>query len=143
MLGRWILLWGMSLAGTEVVSLDRLMAPRTAIGSTAKTRVATATVPLDWLNEPWTRPANPAEKYYATAPAAIWTVGQIGQRDRSTVGALIARLERVDDPLWLTGDVVGALTALTGERFAYDRAAWRDWWVKAQIGWPDIPKPSR
>ena len=37
---------------------------------------------------------------------------------------------------FLHGDVVGALTALTGERFAYDREAWRDWWARAREDWP-------
>lgn len=110
-LARWVLLWGMSLAGT-------------------------GEVPLDWLREPWTTPDNPAEKYFATAPAAIWTAGEIGQDDRATLDALVARLDRQDDPLWLTGDVVGALTALTGRRFAYDRAAWRAWWESAKADWP-------
>ena len=110
-LGHWILLWGMSVAGTGVV-------------------------PIDWLSQAWTLPANPAEKYYGTAPAAIWTAGEIGQNDAATIGALIARLDRPDDPLWLTGDVVGALTALTGQRFAYDRAAWRNWWRTARTNRP-------
>ncbi len=110
-LARWILLWGMSLAGT-------------------------GEVPRDWLSAPWTAPDNTAEKYFATAPAAIWTAGEIGQDDRATLDALIARLDREDDPLWLTGDVVGALTALTGGRFAYDRAAWRAWWERARSDWP-------
>jgi hypothetical protein len=60
----------------------------------------------------------------------------IGQDDAQTMSALIDRLDRVDDPLWLTGDVVGALTALTGQRFGYDRAAWRAWWTEAQDTWP-------
>ncbi len=118
MLGRWILLWGMSLAGTGVV-------------------------PVDWLNEAWTAPANRAEKYYATAPAAIWTAGEIGQDDAATIDALVARLDRQDDPLWLTGDVVGALAALTGQRFAYARAAWRNWWEKARAEWPTMAKSSQ
>ncbi len=117
-LGRWILLWGMAAAGTGVV-------------------------PVDWLSEAWTRPANPAEKYYVTVPAAIWTAGEIGQDDAVTIGTLIARLDRQDDPLWLTGDVVGALTALTGQRFAYDRAAWRNWWRQARTEWPGSAKLSR
>ena len=104
---------------------------------------AAVQVPVDWLSEAWATPANPAEKYYATAPAAIWTVGQIGQDDRATIDALIARLERPHDPLWLTGDVVGALTVLTGERFAYDRSAWRDWWEKARAAWPTLAKSSQ
>jgi hypothetical protein len=137
MLGRWILLWGMSLSDKGDVAFEWLNAFSTARVNPAGKSSAAVQVPLDWLAEPWATPANPAEKYYATAPGAIWTVGQIGQDDAATIDALVARLERPDDPLWLTGDVVGALTALTGERFAYDRAAWRDWWEKARIGWPE------
>ena len=70
-------------------------------------------------------------------------VGQIGQDDAATIDALVARLDRVDDPLWLTGDVVGALTALTGERFAYDRMAWRDWWETTWAEWPVLSKSSQ
>ena len=110
-LGRWIVLWGMSLAGR-------------------------GRVPLAFLREPWTTPSNPSEKYFTPPPGAIWTAGMIGQDDAQTMSALIDRLDRVDDPLWLTGDVVGALTALTGQRFGYDRAAWRAWWTEAQDTWP-------
>ena len=53
-----------------------------------------------------------------------------------TIGALVARLDQAGDPLWLTGDVVGALTALTGRRFGYDRAAWQAWWHAEQANWP-------
>ena len=35
------------------------------------------------------------------------------------------------------GDVVAVLTVLTGRRFAYDFAAWRDWWAAAD--WPTAP----
>jgi hypothetical protein len=110
-LGRWVLLWGMSLAGR-------------------------GPVPLAFLEEPWTTPSNPAEKYFAAPPGAIWTAGMIGQDDAQTLSVLIDRLDRVDDPLWLTGDVVGALTALTGRRFGYEPAAWRSWWAEAREGWP-------
>ncbi len=109
-LGRWIVLWGMSLAGR-------------------------GRVPLAFLREPWTTPQNSAEKYFAAPPGAIWTAGMIGQDDAETISVLIDRLDRVDDPLWLTGDVVGALTALTSQRFAYDRVAWRSWWAEARNTW--------
>jgi hypothetical protein len=143
MLGRWTLLWGMSLVGTEDVLLDWLRAFSTMRVNPAGKFYAAVPVPLDWLSEAWTTPANPAEKYYATAPAAIWTAGEVGQNDAATIGALVARLDRQDDPLWLTGDVVGALTALTGQRFAYDRAAWRNWWEKARAEWPTVAKSPR
>ena len=46
--------------------------------------------------------------------------------NRRTLDALIARLDRAGDPDWLAGDLVGALTALTGQRLGYDAAAWRN-----------------
>ncbi len=55
--------------------------------------------------------------------------------DRTTLDALIERLGRDEDPLWLRGDAVGALTELTGQRFAYDFEAWRAWWAAARPGW--------
>lgn len=102
-MARWMLLWGMALA-------------------------ATGEVPLDLITEPWDVPANRAEKYFAPPLAAMWAVAATGQNDGATVAALIERLERTDDPLWLRGDAVGALSAATGRRFGYDAAAWRRWW---------------
>ncbi|MGF1514430.1 MAG: hypothetical protein ACFB5Z_12155 [Elainellaceae cyanobacterium] len=55
-------------------------------------------------------------------------MAQIGQSDRETISALIQRMTEAEDPLWITGDVVGALSALTGKSFGYDRAAWQVWW---------------
>jgi hypothetical protein len=110
-LARWILLWGMALAAEGEV-LPALIA------------------------EPWTAPANPSEKYFETAPAAIWAVGEIGQDDRATIDALVDRLERPGDPTWLLGDLAGALTAATGERFGLDPAAWRAWWEAVRKIWP-------
>ncbi len=61
----------------------------------------------------------------------MWTVAITGQRDRATIDALIARLEQGDEPLWLRGDAIGALSAVTGQRFGYDVAAWQGWWAHA------------
>jgi len=105
-LARWILLWGMAVAGG-------------------------GEVPKALLEEPWRAPANSSHKYFEAAPAAMWAAGVIGQDDPGTIETLLARLERPDDPLWLKGDAVGALSALTGQRFAYDAAAWRAWWRSA------------
>lgn len=111
-LGRWVLLWGMALAGK-------------------------GPVPVEYLREPWTAPANRSEKYFETAPAAIWAVAVIRQGDRATIDALIERLTFDDDPAWLRGDVVGALSALTDQRFAYDLPAWQDWWHSARPTWKE------
>ncbi len=110
--GRWILLWGMALAGE-------------------------GRVPPALIAEPWTAPANQSEKFFELAPAAMWAAAAVGQRDRATIAALIERLDRADDPPWLVGDVVGALTALTGERFGYDVDAWRGWWATATADWDE------
>lgn len=85
-------------------------------------------VPLELLQMPWTEPANDREKYWHPAPAAAWTVAQLGQDDPATIGAMIERLTTQDDPLWLIGDFIGALHTLTGEQFGYDVAAWQQWW---------------
>ena len=107
---RWILLWGMALAGS-------------------------GHVPPELLAEPWTEPANRPEKYFEPAPAAMWVISITGQRDRATVDVLIERLEW-DEPLWLRGDAIGALGAVTGQRFGYKVAEWLDWWRGARDHFP-------
>ena len=101
-LGRWLILWSMSLARTGAVT------PK-------------------WINAPWSAPANRSEKYFEAAPGAMWAAAAIGQSDRATLSALVGVLENDQAPLWLMGDAVGALTALSNQRFGYDAAAWRDW----------------
>ena len=110
-LARWILLWGMSLTG---------------IGE----------VPPELISTPWNTPPNRAEKYFAMPEAAIWAVAMTGQKDRATLNALLTRLKRKSEPLWVKGEAVGALTVLTGRRFAYDFEAWHRWWAKAEADWP-------
>ncbi len=105
-MARWMLLWGMAQAGT-------------------------GEVPLDLLTEPWDVPTNRPEKYFVPQLAAMWAVAATGQNDGATIAALIDRLERTEDPLWLRGDAVGALSAVTDQRFGYDAAAWRKWWSEA------------
>ena len=102
-LARWYLLWGMAHNGH-------------------------GRVPAELIAAPWTAPPNRAEKYIEPALAAMWAVARLGQDDQDTLAALVGRLDRPGDPDWLNGDVVGALTDLTGRRLAYDTAAWRRWW---------------
>ena len=111
-LGRWILLWGMALAGQGPVT--------TAL-----------------LAEPWQMPKNRAEKYFAAPPAALASVALVGQRDRATLDAIVHRLDRGDEPAWLRGDALGALNAVTGERFGVDVAAWQTWWREVGETWPE------
>ncbi len=110
-LRRWLLLWGMTLAGE-------------------------GRVPPELIAEPWTVPQNSSEKYFSSPPAAMRAVAAIGQNDTATIEALIERLGREEDPLWLRGDAVGALADLTGQRLAYDFDAWREWWAEAKANWP-------
>ncbi len=102
-MGRWYLMWAMAMVGH-------------------------GRVPAEYLAAPLTQPRNGAEKYLEPAPAAAWAVARLGQNDAATLAALIRRLGRAEDPQWLEGDIVGALTALSGERFGYDHEAWRRWW---------------
>lgn len=101
-IGRWFLLW--------------------AIGMNGQGRV-----PVALLQRPWDKEPNRSEKYFGLVPAAIWAAGMTGQDDAATLAALAARLDKPGEPLWLRGDAVGALTAITGEHFGYDPPAWRHW----------------
>ncbi len=103
-MGRWYLLWGMAYTGH-------------------------GRVPTELLTAPWRQPPNRGEKYMEPAPLAMWAAARLGQDDAATLGALVVTLGRRGDPTWLDGDRVGALTALTGQRFGYDLAAWRAWWM--------------
>lgn len=104
-MARWYLLWAIALNGRGKISPA-------------------------FLSEPWAERSNRSEKYLHAGPAAAWAVAQHGQADDETVAALIAGLERADYPAWFKGDLVGALTAVTGERFGYDALSWRSWQEK-------------
>ena len=104
---RWYLLWGLAMNGS-------------------------GRVPTKLIGAPWTVKRNGAEKYLAAPPGAAWAAAWLAQRDPNTISALIARLGRPGDPDWLEGDIVGALTVLTGQRLGYNRIAWRQWWRAQQ-----------
>lgn len=109
-LRRWLLLWGMTLAGE-------------------------GRVPPELIAEPWSLAPNSSEKYFNSPPAAMRAAAAIGQNDAETIDALIERLGLRDDPLWLRGDAVGALTELTGQRYAYDFDGWQEWWAVERGDW--------
>ena len=92
-------------------------------------------IPAAILSLPWKTAANSFEKYFDPQLAAIWAVAAAGQKDAATVKALIERLDSEGDPLWLRSQIIGALTALTGKRYAYDIGRWREWWASVRIGW--------
>ncbi|HWP23028.1 MAG TPA: formylglycine-generating enzyme family protein, partial [Candidatus Binatia bacterium] len=102
-IARWNLLWAIALNGQ-------------------------GRVPPELLKQPWNEKPNRSAKYLHPTPAAAWAAAQLGQVDDETLAALIDGLARSDYPLWLKGDFVGALTALTGHRFGYDLDRWRLWW---------------
>lgn len=102
-LARWYLLWGAGLTGY-------------------------GHVPLEYLSQPFNEKSNRSEKYLYLGSAAAWTVARLRQNSRKTIAALIHGLGRKEQPLWIDGDYVGALTDLTRQRFGYDLAAWRGWW---------------
>ena len=91
-------------------------------------------MPLSYLAETWTTESNRAEKYFDLPPLAAWTIARLGQSNDETVEALITRLERDEDPLWLKGDIVGALSVVTGQQFGYEPVAWRQWWEARSDG---------
>lgn len=86
-------------------------------------------VPLALLGRPWDLEPNRAEKYFHPLPAALWSAARIGRNDLATIGRIIEGLDTPGEPPWLDGDRIGALTALTGERFGYRIEDWRHWWA--------------
>ncbi|HSJ96958.1 MAG TPA: hypothetical protein VLC53_07795 [Myxococcota bacterium] len=112
-LGPWLALWAIAVSGR-------------------------GHVPVSMLQDPWPRHALGRNgKYFEPLLGALDAIAWNGQRDADTIAALMARLDAPGDPLWLRGDVVGALSAATGERHGYDREAWRRWWAAARADWRD------
>lgn len=113
---RWALLWAMAQTGGG--------------------RVPPAFIALLWKGK-LDPIGNPTAKYFETVHMASWAVAQLKQRDRATLSALVTRLGRTNDPDWLEGDLIGALTTLTGEPFGYNLDAWRSWWAQHRDQWPN------
>ena len=85
-------------------------------------------VPPNLIADPWNAPKNSAAKYFEPQPMAMWAASEIGRVNRPTIDALMARITRSSDPLWLRMDAVGALSALTGARHGADFTAWVEWY---------------
>jgi len=94
-----------------------------------------AAVPPRYLSAPWERQPNRPQKWFDPLLTALHAVHLSGQNDRATIDALIGRLHRTDDPDWLRSQVTGTLTAITGQSFAYNHQAWKDWWAEARTDW--------
>lgn len=77
--GRWILMWGMRRAGG-------------------------GSVPVSWLRQPFDEPRNDSAKYFSEPVAAGWTAAAIGQNDKATMEAMLARAINRDQPDWLRVD---------------------------------------
>ncbi len=84
-------------------------------------------VPINHLLDPWDSAPNSYEKYFELELSALRAVAGSGQNDSATIDALLARLDFSGDPPWLKSQVIGTLTAVSGEHFGYDIAAWRKW----------------
>lgn len=82
-------------------------------------------VPPSLLSIKWTAQSNSYEKYLALPLMALKTIAVTGQNDDATIAALIARLDYKDDPDWFKSQLVGTLTAVTGQYYGYDRKAWK------------------
>ncbi len=95
--------------------------------------------PALW-EEPLTLRPNGAQKFFSPHEAGVFVAGLRKQNDPETVRSLAAPLERKGLPLWFKGDVVGALTRITGRRFAYDLERWRKWLAGPRKG-SGGPKP--
>jgi hypothetical protein len=109
----------------------RLLGPWLALWAT--TVAGRGHVPPSLLAQPWPeQPVGRAEKHFETVLAALEAIAWTGQSDPATIDALVARLDRPGDPSFLRGDVVGTLTAVTGQRHGNDVAAWRRWWSQAR-----------
>jgi hypothetical protein len=107
----WRLIWGVGLARDHSIAPSSLVAP-------------------------WTRQSNGPEKWFDPLLMQLWALQWSRQNDRATTDALIDRLMNKKDPLFITSQVIGSLTAITGQRFAYDRAAWHNWWLANRNTWP-------
>ncbi|MEO1161084.1 MAG: hypothetical protein AAFW74_11620, partial [Pseudomonadota bacterium] len=109
-LANWKMLWGMGLAR------EKQVAPES-------------------LKRPWTRTSNGPEKWFDQLLIGLWAIQWSGQNDLATMDALINRLAYDHDPAFITSQVIGTLNAVTGQRYAYDRQAWRAWWETNRDTW--------
>lgn len=94
-------------------------------------------VPPELLSQRWLQRSNRPQKWFDPLLIALHAVQLSGQNDRATMDALVSRLGRQGDPDWLSSQVTGTLAAVSGEHFAYDHEAWRNWWASARASWAE------
>ncbi len=81
-----------------------------------------------WINKTNTLDIPDSGKLFDPAVAAIVASGWINQNDKDTVSALLDRLNNIASSEAIRSDIIGALTAITGQRFGYDKERWNEWW---------------
>lgn len=85
-------------------------------------------IPPEWINAESGITSDTHGKLFDPSVAAIVASGWLNQNDPATIDALVKRLNRSTDPLWLKADVIGALSHLTRQSFAYNIDEWNRWW---------------
>lgn len=111
-IGRWILLWAMAVSRS-------------------------GRVPVALFAAPWTEAPNRQQKWFHPTPIALYTACWLAQSDRTSLDALVARLDRPGDPDWLRHEAMATLATLTGQRLGWEPVAWRAWWIGTRERWPD------
>ena len=104
----------------------------------AMARQGIGTVPVQILSTSWRRSENRPQKWFAPLLIGLYAVQVSGQNDRATIETLINRLREADDPPWLSSQVTGSLSSITGQSFAYDIGGLIDWWDRSRQDWPEL-----
>ena len=83
-----------------------------------------------WINSGPDLIVPDSKKVFDPSIASIVASGWLQQDDKPLLKELFIRLNNTSDPLWVKSDIIGALTAITEQRFGYDVSAWNLWWSR-------------
>lgn len=83
-----------------------------------------------WINSGSDLTVPDSEKIFDPSIASIVASGWLQQNDKLLLRELFVRLNKPSEPLWVKADVIGALTAITDQRYGYDVSAWNSWWSR-------------
>lgn len=111
-IGRWVLLWAMAVSRT-------------------------GRVPVSLFTVPWSEAPNRPQKWFHPTPMALHAAQWLSQSDRTSLDALVTRLDQPSDPDWLRHEVMTTLATLTGQPLPWKPEAWRAWWARVRERWPD------